>query len=204
MHAPSSGAPFRKRTFSLPQYARSLAAVMTASPMLVRALSRPRISPALREQIMLAVTSVNDCRYCNWGHTALALRNGVDLTALRQTLSGSLRADSTPDEVAILYAQHVASEQGDADPGAERALAAAWTPDEQAEIKAYITAITFGNLVGNSADAWLARLRRVPVEGGHPAGEAIAALAGFPALVSAWAWRRARGSAAIGSPLVPS
>jgi AhpD family alkylhydroperoxidase len=161
MHAPSSGAPFRKRTFSLPLYAHSLAALMTASPVLVRALSRPRISPALREQIMLAVTSVNDCRYCNWGHTALALRNGVDLTALRQTLdSGSLSADSTPDAVAILYAQHVASEQGDADPGAERALAGAWAPDEQAEIKAYITAITFGNLVGNSADAWLARLRR--------------------------------------------
>ena len=73
------------------------------------------------------------------------------------------------------------------------------TPDEQAEIKAYITAITFGNLVGNSADAWLARLWRVPVEGGHPAGEAIAALAGFPALLSAWAWSRTRGSEAIES-----
>ena len=118
---------------------------MAAGPVLVRALNRSRISPALREQIMLAVTSVNDCRYCNWGHTALALRNGVDLAALRQTLgSGSLSADSTPDEVAILYAQHVASEQGDADPGAERALAATWAPAEQAEIKAYITAITVG------------------------------------------------------------
>jgi len=134
-------------------------------------------------------------------HTALALRNGVDLAALRQTLdSGSLSADRTPEEVAILYAQHVASEQGDADPGAERALAAAWTPAEQAEIKAYITAITFGNLVGNSVDAWLARLRRVPVEGGHPAGEAIAALPGLPALLSAWAWSRTRGSAVIDSP----
>ena len=198
MHASSSGAPFRKRTFSLPQYARSLAAVMAASPVLARALSRPRISPALREQIMLAVTSVNDCRYCNWGHTALALRNGVDLAALRETLdSGSLSAGSTPAQVAILYAQHVASEQGDADPGAERALAAAWTPAEQAEIKAYIAAITFGNLAGNSADAWLARLRRVPVEGGHPAAEAIAALAGFPALLPAWAWSRMRRSEAI-------
>jgi AhpD family alkylhydroperoxidase len=198
MHAPSPDAPFRKRTFSLPQYARSLAAVMTASPVLVRALIRPRISPALREQVMLAVTSVNDCRYCHWGHTVLARRHGVDVAALRQTLgSGSLSADSTPDEVAIWYAQHVASKQGDADPGAERALAAAWTPAEQAEIKAYITAITFGNLVGNSADAWLARLRRIPVEGGHPAGEAIAALAGFPALLSVWAWSRRPGSEAI-------
>ena len=118
--------------------------------------------------------------------------------ALRQTLdSGSLSTDSTPDEVAIWYAQHVASEDGDADPEAERALAAAWAPDEQAEIKAYITAITFGNLTGNSADAWLARLHGVPVEGGHPAGEAIAALAGFPALLSAWAWSRTRESGVI-------
>ena len=198
MHATSSDAPFRKRTFSLPLYARSLAAVMTASPVLARALIRPRISRALREQVMLAVTSVNDCRYCNWGHTVLALRNGVDLAALRQTLgSGSASADSTPEEVAILYAQHVASQLGDADPGAERALAAAWIPAEQAEIKAYITAVTFGNLVGNSADAWLARLRGVPVEGGHPAGEAIAALASFPALLSVWAWSRRPGSEAI-------
>jgi len=200
MSASSSGAPFRKRTFSLPLYTRSLAAVMTASPVLVRALIRPRISRALREQVMLGVTSVNDCRYCNWGHTALALRNGVDLAALRQTLgSGSLSTDSTPDQVAILYAQHVASQHGDADPGAERALAAAWTPDEQAEIKAYITAITFGNLTGNSADAWLARLHGIPVEDGHPAGEAIAALAGLPALLPAWAWSRTRGSRAIDS-----
>jgi AhpD family alkylhydroperoxidase len=198
MYASSSGAPFRKRTFSLPLYARSLAAVMTASPVLVRALIRPRISRALREQVMLGVTSVNDCRYCNWGHTAVALRSGVDMAALRQTLgSGSLSTDSTPGEVAIWYAQHVASEDGDADPEAERALAAAWAPDEQAEIKAYITAITFGNLTGNSADAWLARLHGVPVEGGHPAGEAIAALAGFPALLSAWAWSRARESGVI-------
>ena len=118
MHATSSVAPFRKRTFSFSLYARSLAAVAAASPVLVRALVRPRISPALREQILLAVTSVNDCRYCNWGHTVLALRNGVDMNALRQALdSGSLGADSTPEEVAILYAQHVASEQGEVRPG---------------------------------------------------------------------------------------
>jgi hypothetical protein len=133
-----------------------------------------------------------------WEQAIPAWRNGVDLAALRQTLHRrSLGADSTPEEVAILYAQHVASQLGDADPGAERALAAAWIPAEQAEIKAYITAITFGNLVGNSADAWLARLRRVPVEGGHPVGEAIAALAGFPALLSVWAWSRRPGSEAI-------
>jgi len=79
--------------------------------------------------------------------------------------------------------------------GLSRAYCKAARP--RAEIKAYITAITFGNLTGNSADAWLARLHGIPVEGGHPAGEAIAALAGLPALLSAWAWSRTRGSEAI-------
>ena len=86
MHATSSAAPFRKRTFSLPRYARSLAAVAAASPVLVRALVRPRISRALREQVVLAVTSVNDCRYCNWGHTTLAPGHG-EATALRLMLA---------------------------------------------------------------------------------------------------------------------
>jgi AhpD family alkylhydroperoxidase len=185
----------------LPLYARSVAAVITASPVLVRAFIRPRISRALREQVVLAVTFVNECRYCNWGHTALALRNGVDMTALRQTLDGgSLSADCTPEEVAILYAQHVANGRGEVDPAAERALAAAWSPAEQAEIKAYITAITFGNLTGNSADAWLTRLRQVSAEGGHPAGEAIAALAASPVLLSVWAWSRRLGPQAVDSP----
>ena len=66
--------------------------MVTASPVLVRALIWPRTSRALREQVVLAVTSVNDCRYCNWGHTVLALRNGVNMNALRQTLDrGSLK-----------------------------------------------------------------------------------------------------------------
>lgn len=200
MHVTSSVAPFRKRTFSLALYARSLAGVMAASPVLVRALIRPRISPALREQVMLAVTSVNDCRYCNWGHTALALRNGVDMNALCQMLgSRSLSADRTAEETAILYAQHVANQQGVADLSAEQVLAAAWNPVERAEIKAYITAITFGNLAGNSFDAWLARLRRVPVEGGHPVAEAIAALASCPVLLWVWACSRKLGPGAMGS-----
>jgi Cu+-exporting ATPase len=75
----------------------------------------------------------------------------------RVSFPAELSATDLVSVVAVLYAQHVASQQGDADPGAERALAAVWTPAERAEIKAYITAITFGNLVGNSADACLSR-----------------------------------------------
>lgn len=35
-----------------------------------------RISPAFRERILLAVTSVNRYRYCQWVHSDLAAANG--------------------------------------------------------------------------------------------------------------------------------
>ena len=56
---------FRKRTFNLPLLIRSLGSAMVHLPVLAAALLIPSTSRALREKVMLAVTSVNDCRYCS-------------------------------------------------------------------------------------------------------------------------------------------
>ena len=64
---------FRKRTFTLSLLARSLLGAALYLPVLLVALLRPTTSRALREKVMLAVSAVNDCRYCNWVHTGLAL-----------------------------------------------------------------------------------------------------------------------------------
>lgn len=182
---------FRKKTFSLASFgAVSRAAVLT-SPTLVRALVRPKTSPALREKVMLSVTSVNDCRYCSWVHTDLALRNGVELDELRDTLGGDLAAiDDEREAVAILYAQHFASSDGRPDSEAQAAFARAWSPKEQREIRAYIAAITYANLSGNSFDAWLARFRGIRVENGHAFAEALAAILAAPVLIAIRVRRR--------------
>lgn len=182
--------PFGKRTFTLPLLAQSTAAALHHGPALLRGLVQPATSPALREKVMLAVTAVNDCRYCSWAHTGLALENGVDLDALREILDhGSFGSVSTPEGVAILYAKHFADTVRRPSAEAERALAAAWPdPTQRAEILAYIHAIYFANLSGNSLDAWLARLRGQAVEQGHPVAEALAALASAPVL-AAIRWR---------------
>jgi len=44
----------------------------------IRDLTRKKmLSRAFRERLMLAVTSVYGCRYCNWVHTREALKSGV-------------------------------------------------------------------------------------------------------------------------------
>jgi AhpD family alkylhydroperoxidase len=144
----------------------------------------------LREKVMLAVTAVNDCRYCSWVHTGLALENGVDIDALQQILdTQTFGTVNTREGVAILYAKHFADTLRHPGAEAERALAQAWkTPAERAEIMAYIHAIYFANLSGNSTDAWLARLRGQSVADGHPVAEALAAALSAPVL-AAIRWR---------------
>jgi AhpD family alkylhydroperoxidase len=134
---------------------------------------------------MLAVSSVNDCRYCNWVHTGLALANGVDLDELQQVLDhGTFGKVGSRDGTAILFAQHFAATARQPTADARAALAREFTACQRAEIMAYIHGIYFLNLSGNSYDAWLARFAGRKVEG-HPAAEAIVAvfLAPFLALI---------------------
>ena len=183
-------ATFAKRTFDFPLLAASSIAAVQHAPALLRGLRQPATSAALREKVMLAVTSVNDCRYCSWVHTGLALQNAVDLESLQQVLDhGSFGEVTAPDAVAILYAKHFADTGRQPEAAAERALAAAWPdPVQRTEIKAYIHAIYFANLSGNSADAWLARWQGRKVETGHALAEGVAALVSAPVL-GAIRWR---------------
>ncbi len=174
---------FSKRTFDAALLARCTGAAVLNLPVLTMALLRPATSPRLREEVMLAVTSVNDCRYCSWAHTGLALQQGIDLDALRQLLDREHIADADrPEVVAILFAQHFAATGRRPDAAARAALERSFPQPQRREIMAYIHAIYFANLSGNSADAWLARLRGEPVADGHPLAEAFAAVLAAPIL----------------------
>ncbi|MCC1496655.1 carboxymuconolactone decarboxylase family protein [Alcanivorax sp. 1008] len=189
-------AVFRKRTFTLPLLGRSLAAAGITMPILIHALIRPSLSPALREEIMLAVTSVNDCRYCSWVHTGLALENGVDMDSLNALLGRDLGSDPGSVEereaVAILFGKHFADSVRHPSKVARDKLQQHFNAGERREIMAYIHAIYFANLTGNSADAVLARLRGQKTEG-NLLVELIAALLGAPVLGAIWLNSRRSG-----------
>jgi AhpD family alkylhydroperoxidase len=191
---------FRKRVFTrnnLPGVALDAARSL---PTLVRALRRPETSAALREQIMLAVTSVNDCRYCAWGHTGLALAEGVDLDNLYDLLEGRLEKPAEEREArAILFARHYADSERSPLPEAREALAEHFSPEELDEIMAYIHAIYFANLTGNTVDALLSRLRGQPAEDSQLAIELLVTALGWPPLLGIWQASRRPGKPALES-----
>jgi AhpD family alkylhydroperoxidase len=151
-----------KRTLTPGNFLRSVGRVLASAPALLKAPIRPTISTALREKLFLAVTAINDCRYCKWGHTHWALAQGVPLEEVNQILgyqSESLAAKDPAEAAAILFAQHYAEQLDRIDPEAVENLRKYFNDSQVSEILAYIRFITLTNLTGNTVDAVFDRVR---------------------------------------------
>ena len=60
------------------------------------------------ERIMLAVTSVNECRYCSYYHTKIALENNCTNEEIRELLGGDFSCADQEELPALAFAQHFA------------------------------------------------------------------------------------------------
>lgn len=151
---------FEKKTFTRQSILPAIGTGLANVPGLVRATLRGNVDAEFREKIMLAVTAVNECRYCTWFHTDHATRSGVSEDVVRQILEDSIEDAVGDDELAALqFAQQYA--EADANPGREarETLENAYDAETVADILAYVRAIYLANLAGNTFDLVLFRLR---------------------------------------------
>lgn len=159
--------PFRNRIFTLSDYLRFLNDAFSTIPVL-REVSRSNlIEKSFSERVMLAVTQVNGCRYCAYGHARMALQAGVPEEEIQQLMQGEFDALPREEIKALLFAQHYAETCGHPDPQTWKVLVEHYGLDRAAGILAYIRMIMMGNLLGNTFDAFLYRLRLNPVPGSH-------------------------------------
>jgi AhpD family alkylhydroperoxidase len=149
-----------------------------------------RVSKAFAERIMLAVTQVNGCRYCHYGHTRAALRAGVSEAEIRSLTLGALDQLPAEELVALVYAQHFAESGGRPDLEARQRLQETYGPETARDIMAYIRMIMMGNLLGNTFDALLSRLARRPAAGSS-LGQELGVLLGAFVFIPAGLLRRA-------------
>jgi AhpD family alkylhydroperoxidase len=129
----------------------------------IRQFARLRArSPRLTERIMLAVTEVNGCALCAYGHTRLALEAGLTSDEIRELLGGM--GDSVPDTElpAVAFAQHHADRRGRPDQDVWRRLVDVYGQDRALGVLATARMIMCGNAVGIPWSALLSRLRRAP------------------------------------------
>ncbi len=153
---------FNKRTFTFRHFVASARDILAHMGDLRQATRGGRVSRAFAEKIMLAVTQVNGCRYCSYGHTRAALAAGVSREELQKLLAQDIGDFPQEEAVALAFAQHYAESGDRPAPEAWQRLVSYYGPQTARDILAYIRMITFGNLLGNTFDAFFSRLAGRP------------------------------------------
>jgi AhpD family alkylhydroperoxidase len=146
----------------------------------LRVATRNRhIDRKFAQKIMLAVSRINGCRYCLYGHSRAALVAGVDEKELQSLLSGELGVFPEDESVALTFAQHYAESCEHPDPIAWQRLVDCYGSQTAQDILAYLRMITMGNLLGNTFDALLSRFAGKPTQGSSFWSEASVLFAAF-------------------------
>ncbi len=148
---------FPKRIYRNPIHLFQDLAYLFAHAPRSRALVRGAISPAFRERLMMAVTSVNACRFCAHFHAQVALTTGISRAEIEQILDGVFTRAPERELPALLYAQHWAETNAQPDPAARAKLIATYGDDTAQAIEFVLRIIRVGNLLGNTFDYILYR-----------------------------------------------
>ena len=118
------------------------------------------LSLQLQERLMLAVTEVNGCALCSYGHSRMALEAGLSGQEIEELLGG--QTDGAPKEElpAILFAQHYADTRGKPTAAAWAQLVSRYGQPQAAGMLGAIRMITVGNTWGIPTGSLLARLTK--------------------------------------------
>lgn len=118
--------------------------------------------PRFSERIMLAVTEVNGCALCAYGHTRFALDAGMSSDEIRELLGGV--ADAVPEDElpAIVFAQHYADTRGHPEQRVWRNLVDVYGEGQALGILGTARLMMCGNAFGIPWSALLSRLRGAP------------------------------------------
>lgn len=173
------GRNFDKRIYDLATFRRDIFNVVNHLDDLRTAVGGGRVGKAFSERIMLAVTQVNGCRYCQYGHARAALKAGVSPQEIQSLAEGELGKLPPEELVALMFAQHYAETEGNPDAEAWQRLVEIYGLQTARDIMAYIRMIMLGNLLGNTFDALLSRFIHRPAAGSSWCQELGVLLGGF-------------------------
>ncbi|MHA1520477.1 MAG: carboxymuconolactone decarboxylase family protein [Promethearchaeota archaeon] len=158
---------FPKRSLNLRENIRFFAFLLKHLSHFKAFASAPSLSHQLQERIMLAVTSVNDCRYCSFFHTKMALESGCSETEIQSILGQDLSCADQDEFPALAFAQHFAESHENPSRKAVKRLVVYYGAHKTRQIIVSCWMITLGNLYGNTIDAYTSRLLGAPAQSGN-------------------------------------
>lgn len=150
---------FKRRIYhSLGEILNDFRAVWSQRGVLRAVMRGEALDPALRERLMLVVTSVNGCRYCSYAHAREALSEGIAQEEIDALSAGMFEGSPREEIPALLYAQHWAEMDGEPDPAARERIGQRYGARTLERMEVALRVIRMGNLLGNTFDYVLHRL----------------------------------------------
>jgi AhpD family alkylhydroperoxidase len=174
---------YQGKIYTAGQYIKDIGFVIISIPRLTGAFRNKNISKSFAEKIMLVVTAVNGCRYCSWFHARQAAASGMSSEEIKDILDLQFHARAADYEIpALLYAQNYAETDRNPDALLTEKLIESYGDKTAGDINLYIRMIFFGNLSGNTFDAFLSRMRGAKAEKSSLLFELIFFILNFPFL----------------------
>lgn len=172
---------FRRKIFTPRLFFSDLFFVMGNIPNAVAAMGNREIGRKFMEKIMTVVTAVNGCSYCTWFHAKQAVASGISEDEIKNMLHLQFSADANDHELTgLLFAQHYAETDRKPDREMVEKLESFYGKRTADHILLFIRMIYFGNLQGNTFDAFLARLEGKKIHNGNFLFEFIFFIFNFP------------------------
>jgi len=116
------------------------------------AMRNNAVDEAFRERLMMAVTTVNGCRYCSFFHAREALRAGISQEELEAVASMEFSDSPSEQQPALFYAQHWAETNANPDNDIRQRMLALYGQETLKAIEMALRMIRMGNLMGNTFD----------------------------------------------------
>ena len=187
-------AVYDKKIFSPGVLFRDLGFLIRHLPAIARAMRNPDVGRAFAGKIMMVVTAVNGCTYCTWFHAQEAAASGMSSDEIAAMFNLQFESTATEHELpGLLFAQHFAETNRNPAPEMSARLDAFYGEATARDIMLLIRAIFFGNLLGNTFDAFPARLKGQKAPGSSAVFEALFWFATFWLMLPAkWILQRRR------------
>ncbi len=151
---------FTKKIFTAGLFFNDLGFLIKNFPKIIATLKNKKISKKFFEKIMTVTSAVNGCVYCQWFHAKKAISTGISKDEIKNLLNLQFETNAADFELtALLYAQHYAETNRKPDAEMTDKLFAFYDQKIANNIIIIIRMIFFGNLYGNTFDAFLSRFK---------------------------------------------
>ncbi len=167
---------FNKKTYTLRTFLKDIKQLVIRLPKMKGAFTSGRISKQFAERIMLAVTAINDCEYCIYGHSGSSIKSGVDDEEVLSIINLEYDNSAFDEIVALNFAKHYAETNNLPSKKEYDELVNYYGINKVDDILIFIQIVSLGNYLGNTVEAFEARRDGFVIEKGSNFFETIAYL----------------------------